>query len=276
LVLLLPGMMEINPVYVAGSSGITTTRRRGPFAVSTLWAKKDLIPQFQEPSYDHLAYNIQVKEEAAYLENLRDSTMRIGLIQLDMDSNSRAGGFSSLSSRITYESIPDGYLTKSFTREPFHYNLTESDEYHKPWAGVGVHLICEANWVTVTTVTTYTPGLDPVVVTTETSLTNDLTFNRSFVAGDWVYDPLAPSQTYYKQGTAIYDGTNWIITNPDLVSAEFQYYEQTYTIVYDPLGTGAYVETNIQSNLVTVINNPLYATQPWVLDFCTNPGFWFG
>jgi hypothetical protein len=269
-------MIEINPVYVAGEFGITQTRRRGPFAVATLWAKKNLVPQFQEPSYDSFGYNIQVKEEAAYLENLRDSTMRIGTIQLEMDSNSRAGGFSSLSSRITSESIPDGYVTRSFTREPFHYYLTESDEYHKPWAGVGVHLICEANWVTVTTVTTYTPGSDPVVVTTETSVPQDLTFSRSFVAGDWVDDPANVGPIYYKQGTAFYDGTDWVITNPDLVSAEFQYYEQTYTIVYDPLGTGAYVETNIQSNLVPVINNPYYVTQPWVLDYCTNPGFWLG
>jgi hypothetical protein len=269
-------MMEINPVSVAGDSGTgTTLRRRGPFAVATFWAKKAIIPPFSDPSYDLASNNIQVKEDMAYMENLRDSTMRIGMLQLEMDSNSRSGGFSSLSSRTTYDSIPDGYVTKSFTREPFHYTLTESDEYHKPWAGVGVHLICEANWVTMTTVTTFTPGSPPVVVTTETSTPQNLTFNRSFSTGDWVYDPMAPSQTYTKTGTAMYDGTDWIMTNPDLVSVEFQYYEQTYTIVYDPLGSGAYVETNIESNLVPVIN-PTYITQPWVLDYCTNPGFWIG
>lgn len=269
-------MIEINPVAVAGDTGLGTIfRRRGPFAVASFWNRKNIIPPFEDPSYKLASNNIQVVDEMAFMENLRDSTMRINLLQLEMDNNSRAGGFGSLSSRSTTDSIPDGYVNKSFTREPFHYDLTESDEYHKPWAGVGVHLICEANWVTVTTVTTYTPGSDPVVVTTETSTPQNLTFSREFVAGDWVYDPMAPSQTYTKTGTAIYDGTNWIITNPDLVSAEFQYYEKTYTMVYDPLGSGAYVETDIQSNLVPVISYDGY-TKPWVLDYCTNPGFWFG
>ena len=269
-------MNEINPVFVAGAGGSTTDRRRGPFAVASLWFKKTPPPDYQEPSYETSSYNIQLKENMASLDNLRDSTMRIGLLQLVVESNVRAGGWSSISSRNTYESIPNGYVQESFTREPFNYYLTESDEYHKPWDGIGVHMICEANWVTITTVTTYTPGFDPEVVTTETSAPANLYFSRSFVAGDWVYDPMAPSQTYYKQGLAYYNTTtaSWDLTNPDLVSDEFQYYERTYTIVYNDPYDGGYVETNIVSNLVPVINNPYYVTSPWVLDYCTNPGFW--
>lgn len=269
-------MNEINPVFVAGASGSTTTRRRGAFAVASFWVKKDYPSIYSDPSYDTSSYNIQLKPSMASLDNLRDSTMMVGTLQLEVESNSRAGGWSSISSRYTYDSIPDGYVAKSFTREPFHYNLTESDEYHKPWDGVGVHMICEANWVTVTTVTTYTPGYDPEVVTTETSTSANLHFSRSFVAGDWVYDPMAPSQNYYKEGLAYYNTAtaSWDLTNPDLVSDEFQYYEQTYTIVYSSTVMGAYVETNIVSNLVPVITNPSYVTSPWVLDYCTNPGFW--
>ena len=269
-------MIEINPVAVAGDAGVGTTyRRRGPFAVASYWSRKPATPPYDDPNYQLASNNIQVRQDMAVINDLRDSTMRINLLQLEMQNNPRAGGFSSLSSRLTTDSIPNGYVNKSFTREPFTYFLTESDEYHKPWDGVGVHLICEANWVTVTTVTTYDPVSGITVVTTTTSVPRNLTFSRSFVKADWVYDPLAPSQTYIKTGTAYYDGTNWIITNPDLVSAEFQYYENTHTIVYDPLGSGAYVETDIQSNLVPVISYDSY-TKPWVLDYCTNPGFWFG
>jgi hypothetical protein len=272
-------MMETNPVSVAGSAGTgTPTRRRGPFEVLSLWIKKDYPPTYVDPSYDISPNNIQVKEGMALLTNLRDSTMRIGDGQLEMDSNSRAGGWVSISHRETTESIPDGFVQKFFVREPFHYSLTESDQYHKPWDGISVGLICEANWVTVTTVTTFVPGNDPVIVTTETSTPMNIQFSRAFIADDWVYDPLAPSQTYYKEGLAYYNPTTelWELTNPDLVSGEFQFYERTYTLVYDDPYTGAYVETNIVSNLVPSNSNPYYTTQPWVLEYCENPGFWTG
>jgi hypothetical protein len=270
-------MNEINPVIVAGSSGYgNDTRRRGAFAVFSMWVKKDYPPTYSDPTYASGPYNIEVKSDMALLTNLRDSTATINDIDLDMDSNARAGGWGSISGRGTYETITDGFIQKQFTREPFHYSITESDEYHKPWAGIALGLICEANWVTVTTVTTYTPGSDPEIVTTETSTPMNLHFSRPFVAGDWVYDPMAPSQTYYKEGLAYYNDTTamWELTNPDLVSDEFQFYERTYTIVYSSTVMGAYVETDIQSNLVPTNTNPSYTTAPWVLEYCTNPGFW--
>lgn len=212
----------------------------------------------------------------ASLTNLRDSTGDPSWMALDSIlgywPSSTAPG------HIVHEIIPDGYHDTYFTRVAFKYSIFESDEYHKPWDGVTVGIVCTAKWVTTTTVTTYTPGEEPVVVETVEETPNNIQFSRNFVKSDWVYDPIAPSQLYEKEGAASYnfDTDTWDITNPDLVGDEFKYRERTYTIVYSSVIMGAYVETDIQSSLVIVDTNPTNIFQPFFLEYCTNPGFWTG
>lgn len=265
-------MNEINPVFVAGS----TLRRRGAFEASSLWSKKDVIPPYETSSVQESGHNIQVNPDMSSLNNLRDSTGPVSNMAMDSILGYWPWPGSELPKRYNREYIPDGYHDTYFTRIAFKYYIVESDEYHKPWDGVSIKLICYANWVTITKVTTYVPGSDPVVVETTVSTPNNIEFTRSFVAGDWVYDPMAPSQIYEKYGSAYYDNatSSWVVTNGDLVGGEFKYKEVTYTIVYDDPYTGGYVETEIVSGLEPYGVTPFYSTEPFVMESCVNPGFW--
>lgn len=272
-------MIEINPVSVAGDSGGgNTLRRRRAFEVYDSWSKKDVIPPYPTSSQELASNNIQVNPEMASLTNLRDST---GLpSSLGMDSilgywpwpiGSPAG------SRFEDETLPNGTIQREYVRVAFSYFINESDEYHKPWDGITVGMICKANWVTITKVTTYEPGQPPVVVETEVSTPNDIQFSKSFVKSDWVYDPLFPSNVYGRSGSAIYDYTTntWDLVNPDLVSGEFKAEEWIDTYDYNP-ATDVLVTTEIRSKVVIYGVSALHTSQPFVMEYCTNPGFWFG
>jgi hypothetical protein len=271
-------MNEIVPVDVIGPSGVgNLLRRRRAFEAQAFWTKKDVFPAYNSSSEELAPYNVQVNPpEMAALTNLRDSTGSPS--SLSLDSILTYWPWPSPPSRYVSESIPNGYHNEYFARVAFRYQITESDEYHKPWDGITVGMICKANWVTTTKVTTFVPGEEPVVVETVVSIPSDVQFARSFVAGDWVYDPLFPSQTYEKSGSASYNTTTntWDLVNPDLVSGEFKYYEKTYTIVYDDPYTGAYVETDIYSDLVIYGINYIDVYKPFVMEYCINPGFWAG
>ena len=210
------------------------------------------------------------------LNNLRDSTGPVSNMIMDSRLVYWPWPGSELPKRYNHESIPNGYYDTYFTRIAFTYSIVESDEYHKPWDGVAIKLICYANWVTTTRVTTYVPGEDPVVVETTVSTPNNIEFSRSFVASDWVYDPMSPSQIYEKSGSAYYDNatSSWVVTNGDLVGDEFKYREYTYTIVYDDPYTGGFVQTEIFSDVIPYGVTPLSSTQPFVMESCVNPGFW--
>ena len=212
------------------------------------------------------------------LNNLRDSTGPVSNMIMDSIIGYWPWPGSELPKRYNREYITDGYYDTYFTRIAFKYSIIESDEYHKPWDGVAIKLICYANWVTITRVTTYVPGEDPVVVETTVSTPNNIEFSRSFVASDWVYDPMSPSQIYEKSGSAYYDNatSSWVVTNGDLVGDEFKYREYTYTIVYNDPYDGGYVETEIFSSVVPYGVTPFYSTQPFVMESCVNPGFWAG
>lgn len=265
-------MNEINPVVVAGS----TLRRRGAFEAYSMWIKKDVIPPYDNSSVQESGHNIQVNPDMSSLNNLRDSTGPVSNMGMDSILGYWPWPSSGISKRYNRESIPNGYYDTYFTRIAFSYSIVESDEYHKPWDGVAIKLICYANWVTNTKVTTYVPGEDPIVVETSASTPNNIEFSRSFVASDWVYDPMSPSQIYGKSGSAYYDNatSSWVVTNPDLVGDEFKYREYTYTIVYNDPYDGGYVETEISSNVLTYGINYLDQFQPFVMESCVNPGFW--
>ena len=271
-------MNEINPVNVIGPSGSgNLLRRRRAFEVQPMWNKKDVFPPYDSTSQQTSPYNVQVNPpEMASLTNLRDSTGLPSSLLMDSNGLYWPWPIGDIPFRYVYESIPNGYTEEYFTRVAFRYEITESDEYHKPWDGVTVGLVCKANAVTTTKVTTFVPGEEPVIVETTDTVPSDVQFARSFVESDWVYDPMAPSQTYEKSGSAVYNITTntWDLVNPDLVSGEFKFRGRTYTIVYDDPYTGAYVETDIQYDLVIYGINYIDVYKPFVMEYCTNPGFW--
>jgi hypothetical protein len=271
-------MIEINPVSVAGDSGGgNMLRRRRAFEAYSFWNKKAVIPPYPPSSEELASNNIQVNTEMASLTNLRDST---GLpSSLGMDSIIGYWPFPGSDDGRRYETeyVPNGVAYRQFARVAFSYEITESDEYHKPWNGITVGMICKANLVVRTKVTTYVPGEPPVVVETEVSTPNDIHFSRSFVKSDWVYDPMAPSQSYGRTGSAFYNYTTntWDLVNPDLVGDEFKAEERIDTSDYDP-STEVVVTTEIRSKVVIYGVNAYDSFKPFVMEYCTNPGFWFG
>jgi hypothetical protein len=177
--------------------------------------------------------------------------------------------------RLEGETLPNGTIVREFARVAFTYEIVESDEYHKPWDSIVVGMICKANWVTNTKVTTYEPGQPPVVVETDVTTPNDIQFSKAFVKSDWEFDPMAPSQIYGRAGSATYNNTtsSWDVVNPDLVTSEFMIYEETNTYDFDP-GTGIVVITEIRSELFIYGVNAVDVFNPFVMEYCTNPGFW--